>query len=138
MYQNFISTFEQRPTVRKVLPLVLEELDAMVRDIVPKAGRFAARTEYPADTSVTPQYLVEPSAEAVMPVLVTQLVQVAVYHALLESKACEHSARMVAMKNATDNSRELVKALTIRFNKARQAAITAEVSEITAGVEAMK
>ena len=56
----------------------------------------------------------------------------------VESKASEHSARMVAMKNATDKSRELVKALTITFNMKRQAAITAEVSEITAGVEAMK
>ena len=60
------------------------------------------------------------------------------YHALVESKACEHSARMVAMKNATDKTKEIKKALTIVYNKARQAAITAEVSEITGGIEAMK
>ena len=61
-----------------------------------------------------------------------------VYHALLESKASEHSARMVAMKNATDKAKEVTEALTLKFNKERQAVITAEVSEITGGIEAMK
>lgn len=138
LYQNFVSTFEQRATVRQILPLHMGELDTMVREIVPRRGAFSDRKESPESVSSNLQYLIEPSAEAVMPVLVAQLVQIAVYHALLESKACEHSARMVAMKNATDKSRDLVKALTSTFNKARQAAITAEVSEITAGVEAMK
>ena len=73
-----------------------------------------------------------------MDTLIPQLVQIMLYHALIESKACEHSARMVAMKNATDKSKEVVKALTIEYNKERQSAITAEVSEITAGAEAMK
>lgn len=139
IYQNFISTFEQRPTVRQVLPLDVNELDTMVREIVPKRGVFSERVEASETGAETvPQYLIEPSAEVLMPVLVSQLVRIAVYHALIESKASEHSARMVAMKNATDKSRDLVKALTSTFNKARQAAITAEVSEITAGVEAMK
>ena len=61
-----------------------------------------------------------------------------IYHALLENKASEHSARMVAMKNATDKSKEMAKALTLVYNKERQAVITAEVSEITGGIEAMK
>ena len=60
------------------------------------------------------------------------------YHALIESKASEHSARMVAMKNATDKTREITKTLTLAYNKERQAVITAEVSEITGGLEAMK
>ena len=83
-------------------------------------------------------YTIEPSAEAVLNTLIPQLVQVVVYHALLESKASEHSARMVAMKNATDKSKEVTKFLTLKYNKARQAAITAEVAEITGGMEAMK
>jgi len=74
----------------------------------------------------------------VLDVLIPQLVQILIFHALMESKASEHSARMVAMKNATDKSREVVKALTLVYNKERQAAITAEVSEITGGMEAMK
>jgi F-type H+-transporting ATPase subunit gamma len=61
-----------------------------------------------------------------------------IYHALLESKASEHSARMVAMKNATDKAKEVTHTLTLQYNKARQAVITREVSEITGGIEAMK
>jgi F-type H+-transporting ATPase subunit gamma len=83
-------------------------------------------------------YTIEPNATAVLDALIPQLVQILLYHALLESKASEHSARMVAMKNATDKSKEVIKALTIKFNKARQAKITAEISEITAGVAAME
>jgi F-type H+-transporting ATPase subunit gamma len=60
------------------------------------------------------------------------------YHSLLESKASEHSARMVAMKNATDKAKEVGKMLTLKYNKARQSVITREVSEITGGIEAMK
>ncbi len=135
IYQNFISTFEQTPVVRQVLPVVPDEINDLMRGIKPKTGKFSSdRVE--AD-SFAP-YKVEPSPEEVLNTLLPQLVQVMFYHALLESKASEHSARMVAMKNATDKSKELVKALTIKFNNKRQAAITAEVSEITAGVESMK
>lgn len=135
VYQNFLSTFEQEPTKRTVLPLDPAEIHYIMRGIRPKAGKGSEDTE-PADTKVT--YTIEPSAEEVLSSLIPRLVQIIIYHALLESKASEHSARMVAMKNATDKSKEVIKALTIQYNKARQAAITAEVSEITAGVEAMK
>jgi F-type H+-transporting ATPase subunit gamma len=135
IYQNFISTFEQMPTVRKVLPLDPAEIHFIMQGIKPKVGKFSDDSE--GGTKLT-AYTVEPSPEEVMNSLVPQLVQIMFYHALLESKASEHSSRMVAMKNATDKAKEMVKALTIKFNKQRQAAITAEVSEITAGVEAMK
>ena len=136
LYQNFLSTFEQKPLVRQVLPLNPEGLEVMVREIVPKSGKFADRTEEAVGTGS--EYLIEPSAEELMPELVSQLVHVAIYHALIEHKASEHSARMVAMKNATDKSKEIARSLTLKFNKARQAAITAEVSEITAGAAAIK
>ena len=135
VYQNFLSTFEQEPTRRTVLPLDPAEIHYIMRGIKPKAGKGSDDLE-PADTAIT--YTIEPSAEEVLSSLIPRLVQIIIYHALLESKASEHSARMVAMKNATDKSKEVIKALTIQYNKARQAAITAEVSEITAGVEAMK
>lgn len=135
IYQNFISTFEQEPTVRQVLPLDPAEIHFMMRGIRPKAGKWST-AEDTADAAIT--YTIEPSPEEVLNTLLPQLVQIIIYHALLESKASEHSSRMVAMKNATDKAKEMVKALTIKFNKQRQAAITAEVSEITAGVEAMK
>ncbi len=135
IYQNFISTFEQNPVVRQVLPVIPEEINDLMRGIKPKTGKFSSdRVE--AETFAP--YKVEPSPEEVLNTLLPQLVQIMFYHALLESKASEHSARMVAMKNATDKSKEMVKALTIKFNNKRQAAITAEVSEITAGVESMK
>lgn len=135
IYQNFVSTFEQAPTIRRVLPLDEADLREIMYGITPKSGKWSSEA---LESSTHLTYKVEPSTEEVLDTLVPQLVQIILYHALLESKACEHSARMVAMKNATDKSKEVVKALTIQYNKARQAAITAEVSEITAGVEAMK
>jgi F-type H+-transporting ATPase subunit gamma len=135
IYQNFLSTFEQEPTLRQVLPVDPAELHFMRQGIVPTRGHFSEEKEAPDQYT---DYLVEPNTEAVLNALIPQLVQIMVYHAILESKACEHSARMVAMKNATDKSKEVAKALTLVFNKQRQAAITAEVSEITGGIEAMK
>ncbi len=135
VYQNFISTFEQEPTVRQILPIDPTEIKFIMEGIKPKHGAFSQNTEA-IDGKI--MYTIEPSAEEVLNTLIPQLVQIMLYHALIESKACEHSARMVAMKNATDKSKEMAKALTLKFNKARQAAITAEVSEITGGMEALK
>jgi len=135
VYQNFISTFEQEPTKRQILPLDPAEVHYIMRGIRPKTGKFSE--DVVAPDAVT-QYRVEPDAASVLDVLIPQLVQVLIFHALLESKASEHSARMVAMKNATDKSKEVAKFLTLKYNKARQAAITAEVAEITGGMEAMK
>ena len=135
LYQNFISTFEQEPTQRQILPLDPEEIHFIMKGIKPKQGKWSDAVEK-SDAVIT--YTIEPSAEEVLNTLIPQLVQIMIYHALIESKACEHSARMVAMKNATDKSKEVAKFLTLKFNKARQAAITAEVAEITGGMEALK
>lgn len=134
-YQNFASTFEQKPVIRQMLPLDVESYIHMVREVVPKTGKFKD-TELTLNGTV--RYIIEPSPEILAETLIPELMQAMVFHALIESKACEHSARMVAMKNATDKSKEITRSLTIRYNKARQTMITAEVSEITAGVEAMK
>lgn len=135
LYQNFISTFEQSPTQRQILPIDPAEIHYILTGIKPKQGKWSEDVEA-VDGQIL--YTIEPSAEVVLDTLIPQLVQIMLYHALIESKASEHSARMVAMKNATDNSKELARALTLKFNKQRQAAITAEVSEITGGMEAMK
>ncbi len=135
VYQNFISTFEQESVSRTVLPLDNNEIKQIMSGIRPRIGKFS-QDDIKFDDVIS--YNIEPEPEAVLETLLPQLVQILIYHSLLENKASEHSARMVAMKNATDKSKELVKSLTIKFNKARQAAITSEVSEITAGVEAMK
>ncbi len=135
LYQNFISTFEQDPTQRQILPLDPAEIHYIMQGIRPKNGKWSDE-DVPGDGQIL--YTIEPSSEEVLDALIPLLVQIMLYHALIESKASEHSARMVAMKNATDKSKEVARALTLQYNKQRQAAITAEVSEITGGMEAMK
>jgi F-type H+-transporting ATPase subunit gamma len=133
LYSNFKSTFEQVPTARNLLPLSLDELTAIVLDIVPQKGKWSDEVSLEAP----PAYEIEPSPEDVLDTLVPRLVAVALYHILLEAKASEHSARMVAMKNASDKSKEVSHDLTRLYNKRRQAAITREVSEIVGGREAL-
>jgi len=134
-YQNFVSTFEQKPQSQQLLPLSPDALHQMVAGIRPEHGLHAKAEDYMKNTG---DYTYEPSAEEVLKILIPQLVSIMIFHALIESKACEHSARMVAMKNATDKAKDMIKSLTIGYNKERQAVITAEVSEITGGIEALK
>ncbi len=130
-YQNFVSTFEQRPTLRTIFPLSLAELEKVVEDIVPKKGAYSRDV---SQTYVNPTtYTLEPGETTVLDAILPLLAGVYVYHALLESQASEHSARMVSMKSATDKAGEMQDRLTLQFNKARQAAITREVSEIISG-----
>jgi F-type H+-transporting ATPase subunit gamma len=135
MYMNFLSTFEQKPVVRQLLPITPEMVREMVAGIVPVKGKYAGIGQGETRPAT---YTIEPDAEAIVKVLMPRLLNIAVYHGLLEAKASEHSARMVAMKSATDKAKEMAKLLTRKFNKIRQAAITREVSEITSGIEAMK
>lgn len=134
IYSNFRSTFEQEPTYRRLLPLSLPALQEIVTGITPEKGKFA---DAKRDIAAPADYLVEPSDAEVLDVLIPRLVSIALYHTLLESKASEHSARMVAMKNASDKSKEVARELTRAFNKVRQAQITREVSEIVGGREAL-
>ena len=133
VYQNFVSTFEQNALYREILPLNIKTLESMVESIVPKEGAYS----HVERQQVAIQYSVEPQETVVYNTLFPMLIRSMLYHALLESKASEHSARMVAMKNATDKAREMTRSLTLLYNKERQSVITAEVSEITGGIEAM-
>lgn len=133
VYSNFRSTFEQIPTLRRLLPLSLPALSEIVEGIRPAKGRWANEVMM----SAPEQYSVEPSDTDVLDVLIPKLISVALYHMLLEAKASEHSARMVAMKNASDKSKERTRDFTRLYNKLRQAAITREVSEIVGGREAL-
>lgn len=135
-FTNFVSTFEQKASIRVILPLEPEELERIVRDITPRRGKFAESKEH--EVLGNTLYTMDAEPEAILNELFPFLVQVGVYHALLEAKASEHSARMVAMKNASDKARDLSKELTRSYNKARQALITREVSEIVGGIEAMR
>lgn len=137
VYQNFISTFEQHPTARHIVPVLPQTMHDFVAGIRPARGKYAPAVSE-AEAEVSAPYTIEPDAETVLGVLLPKLLNIAVFHALLENKASEHSARMVAMKNATDNAKERAKQYTRLFNKIRQASITREISEITSGIEAMK
>lgn len=132
-YSNFKSTFEQMPSVRRLLPLALSDIEQLVKDIVPVKGKWSELKPIESPAA----YAVEPDDREVLGYLVPRLVSVSLYHLFLEAKASEHSARMVAMKNASDKSKEVVHDLTRLFNKIRQAAITREVSEIISGREAL-
>jgi F-type H+-transporting ATPase subunit gamma len=115
VYSEFVNTLVQRPSVKRLLPV--------------EPPNEAAEKQV--------DYTYEPSQEEVMDELLPRFVEVQLYQAILESIASEHSARMVAMRNATDNAKELTRDLTLTYNKTRQANITKEVSEIASGAAAL-
>ena len=117
-FTDFKSTLRQEPTLKVILPVQNFDL----------ADMHGTKTEAVASAT---DYLFEPSASGVLEHLVPHYVHFAVYQMVLESRASEHSARMVAMKNATDNAKQLIKDLTLEYNKVRQAGITTELLEIT-------
>lgn len=137
-YTNFRSTFEQEPAVRTLLPLSMDSITEMVQGITPEKGKFTEARETTAKLTTSADYLFEPSPEAVFEKLIPRLVAIELHHAFLESKASEHSARMVAMRNASDKAKEVEFLLTREYNKARQSGITREMSEIIGGMESMK
>ena len=136
VYTNFLSTFKQEAVVRQFLPISIAALTAVVAGIAPVAGTYAGGAKASISDSV--EYVLEPSISAIVDALVPRLLSIELYHAVLESNASEHSARMVAMKMASGRARDLTKELTLEFNKARQGAITSEISELVGGLEAMR
>jgi F-type H+-transporting ATPase subunit gamma len=134
VYTNFISTMRQEPVVRQLLPVDFDELVKVVEGIVPSAGKYSDMGIVGEGSSA--QYIFEPNAEQILDILIPKLLSVELYHSVLEANASEHSARMVAMKSASDRARDLVHELTLSYNKARQGAITAEVGEITSALSA--
>ncbi|PPD04006.1 MAG: F0F1 ATP synthase subunit gamma [Methylobacter sp.] len=114
---EFVNTMTQRPTIEKLLPVAADELNEQL------SGHW--------------DYLYEPDAKEVLDQLLTRYVESIVYQGLVENNACEQAARMVAMKSASDNAGKLIKELQLIYNKARQASITQEISEIVAGAAAV-
>ena len=128
LYTNFISTLNQKPEVRPLLPV--GELSAVSAHV---HGEKSAE-EWKASGL---EYLFEPAPDQVLAALIPHYINFQVYQFLLEAKASEHSSRMVAMKNATDNAKQLIKDMTLEYNKLRQANITKELLEITSAAMAM-
>ena len=83
-------------------------------------------------------YEFEPDAEEILNVLLPQYAESIIFGAILDSKACEHASSMTAMKNATDNANEIIETLTLSYNRARQAQITQEITEIVSGASALE
>jgi len=119
IYNQFMNVSVQKPTVVRLFPL-----PSIGQDVDVDPNRFL-------------DYAYEPSAEALLERLLPMYVHVLVYRALLETSAGENGARMAAMDNATSNCQELISSLTLKMNKARQAAITAELMDIVGGTEAL-
>ncbi|AYA78160.1 MULTISPECIES: F0F1 ATP synthase subunit gamma [unclassified Robertmurraya] len=114
-YSHYVSAIQQDVTEKKLLPL----------------------TDIKSEGKLT-SYEFEPSAEEILDVLLPQYAESLIYGALLDSKASEHAARMTAMKNATDNANDLISNLSLVYNRARQAAITQEITEIVGGAAALE
>lgn len=131
VYTNFISTLRQEVRARKVLPITFENIAEMIAGIVPERGKFSELQKESREKIAS--YAFEPGPEEVLDTVIALLLKVEIYHSMLEANASEHSARMIAMKNATDNAKAFVKSLRLLYNKERQAAITREVSEIVSG-----
>ena len=114
---GFLNTMTQEPTLEKILPVVADDLEPNLKKHW--------------------DYLYEPDAKEVLDDLLVRYIESIVYQGLVENNACEQAARMVAMKSASDNAGNLIKELQLVYNKARQAAITQEISEIVAGAAAV-
>ena len=134
-FSNYINVMRQEPEVVQLLPISTASLgekqayEGMGEGTVGETNRAAALAK---------DYLFEPSGPEVLDTLLPLYINFQVYQMLVESRASEHSARMVAMKGATDNAKKFIKELTLEYNKLRQAAITAELLEITTAMRAME
>jgi len=120
LYSNFVSMAKQQPTLVKLLPIE------------------PPRTEEEDVPLPSAEYLCEPGAEALLIELLPKHISVQIYNAFLQNETSEHAARMAAMDNASKNCKELIDSLTLVYNKARQASITAELMDIVGGAEALK
>ncbi len=138
-YTDFYSAIKYEQKIRQLLPVNQNDLEEIVQGIIPFEGKYSRtrkiEIEWRAEKEF--EYLFEPSVNLVLDDIVKDLVEACFYHMILESNASEHSARMVAMKNATDNSREIFNNLKLTYNKERQNKITQEILEIIGGAEAL-
>ena len=139
---HFRSALKQEPHVRRVLPIDFDHIADTVIETIPERGKFAdlikeQQISFVPDKEKLQEYTIEPQPEKVLQKLAEHLFFMQVYHLILEANASEHSARRMAMKTASDNAKDLGEALNLQYNKSRQSRITTEISEISAGAEAL-
>jgi len=143
-YTDFVSASKQIPRVKQILPIDIDARDEHL-GVVGEDTRLGLdkkfiekkEAKYLKDEKYSYEYTFEPSPEEVLSEMIPRLIEVQLFQALLESNASEHSARMAAMHQATEAAGDLVNELTLFYNKARQASITAEIAEISAGANAL-
>ena len=124
IYTDFVNMARQVTTLKKLLPLEIENAAQLVQEFEPRTGPAAA-------------YEFEPDQKEILDEMIPRFTALQIYQAILESQASEHAARMVAMRNATENAKELVSALQLAYNKVRQQAITNDILDIVGGAEAL-
>lgn len=129
VYTHFYSVLAQKAVTKRILPLGRDMLDIL---------EMTSKEYQKIEEKAPSEMLFEPSAPEVLSELIPRLTEMQIFQAVLEAQASEQSARMVAMQNATKAAGELIDDLTLTYNKARQAGITQEISEIVGGVEALK
>lgn len=136
-YTDFVSVISQKPKLRQLLPLSKVDLEKTIAET--QSGRLMEDSdkEKKMEQVKITEYLFEPTPEVVLDKLVNRLIEMQIYQALLESRASEHSARMMAMRNASDAAGEMIDDLTLTYNQARQANITRELIEIVSGASAL-
>lgn len=140
VYTRFLTAGSQRPEVESLLPLraLAEEAAEDISEADDAFGAAAAADVELTESEEGVQYIYEPSADEVLNLLLPRHVDMQVFSMLVEAKASEHASRMRAMRSASDNAGEMIRTLTLSFNRARQAAITKEISEIVGGAEALQ
>jgi len=134
-YNYYVNTIKQIPTAKITLPISSDDIKKYLLDVLWDDFDLDAEMKKIEDVYY---YEIEPSEEEVAKEVIPIILDMMFYDVLLEAKASEHSSRMIAMKNAKDSANKIASNLTLQYNKARQAMITREVSEITSGVESMK
>ncbi len=127
IYTDFISALTQKANIRNLLPISKEEVKEMIESLTEVKDRVSLK-------NAGASYLFEGDTNKLVEMLAEKLVRMQIYQMILESSASEQSSRMVAMKNASEAAGEMIDDLTLVFNKARQAGITQEISEISAGM----
>lgn len=139
LYTDFLSALAQEPATKLLLPFSETGLRAMIRDLLPRK-RITKEEERALQTvtRLSTEYLFEPTEEQVLSRILPQLTEMQIYQAVLESAASEHSARMVAMRNATDNASDILSDLNLTYNQTRQANITAELAELSGAAAALE
>lgn len=128
IYTEFVNMLRQDVAIKQLLPLEIEDVGGRIES---ETLRRVAETEGPH-----PAYIYEPGQEELVDFILPRFTQIQIYQAILESLASEHAARMVAMRNATENANEFAQDLQLEYNKVRQEAITSEMLDIVGGVEA--